>query len=154
MRPIALATTFALLAAPMAAQAPRPTPEKAEALVKAAIAYGKKNGMEKLFEETNAANGRFHAGPGAELYIFIYDQTGIMKAIGYNTAALVGKNRLELKDPKGKAFVKEFLAMAKAKGSGWVDYMYENPVTKAVEEKTSYVEMCEGYVIGAGVYKR
>jgi signal transduction histidine kinase len=130
-----------------------PTPEKAQALVKAAIAFGRKNGVEALIRETNQTTGRFHAGSGAELYIFIYDQQGVCRAIGFDTARWVGKNRLDAKDADGKYFLRELLKVAREKGEGWVDYRYENPVTKALEAKTSYVEMVEGLVVGAGIYK-
>jgi hypothetical protein len=67
-----------------------PTSTQAVALGKQAVAYAKQNGIAKLIQETNAPNGKFHVATGGELYIFIYDERGVVKAIGYNTAALVG----------------------------------------------------------------
>ena len=137
----------------LAAMAQSPRPAQAENLVKRAVAYAKQNGMEKLIEQTNQGDGRFHVGSGGQLYIFIYDQAGICKAIGYNTLPLVGVNRIGLKDPDGKFFLREMIKIAVSKGSGWVDYKYPDPINNKVEQKTSYVELVDGLIIGAGVYK-
>lgn len=130
-----------------------PTPAQAENLVKKAVAYAKQNGMDKLIDQTNQGDGRFHVGTGSQLYIFIYDLTGVCKAIGFNTTTFVGKNRWDVKDPDGKFFLRELISTAKTKGSGWVDYKYPNPLNNKVEQKTSYVEWVDGLVVGAGVYK-
>jgi signal transduction histidine kinase len=130
-----------------------PTSAQAVALVKQAVAYAKQNGIAKLIQETNTATGKFHVATGGELYIFIYDERGTVKAIGYNTAALVGKNRIDLKDPDGVMIVKELVNLAQTKGKGWVDYKYPNPSTGQNEQKTSYMEFYEGAIIGSGVYK-
>jgi signal transduction histidine kinase len=137
-----------------AAQAPAPTAEQAKGIVKRAIAYAKQNGTEKLFQQTNQMGGIFYAGLGSEMYLFVYNPKGDMMAIGYNPATLVGKNRLDLKDPDGKAFVREFIAVAQKNGSGWVDYKYSNPVSKKVEAKTSYVELSDGLIYCCGIYKK
>ena len=66
---------------------------------------------------------------------------------------LVNINRWDSKDPEGTYFVREFVHLAEAKGSGWVDYKYINPKTRKLDAKTSYVELVEGMVVGCGVYK-
>ncbi len=126
---------------------------KAEALVKQAIVFAKANGMEKLIQETNNGSGKFHVATGSELYIFIYDDKAVVKAIGYNTGALVGKNRMDAKDPDGKFFLREIIDTAKTKGKGWVDYKYPDPTDNKIKQKTSYVELHEGFIIGSGIYK-
>lgn len=133
--------------------AQRPTSSQAVALVKQAVAFAKANGIGKLIQETNQDGGKFHVASGSELYIFIYDERGVVKAIGYNTAALVGKNRIDLKDPDGVMIVKELINLAQTKGKGWVDYKYPNPLNNTIEMKTSYMEFYEGAIIGSGVYK-
>jgi signal transduction histidine kinase len=59
----------------------------------------------------------------------------------------------ELKDPDGKRFVYEAVELAKAKGSGWVDYRYTNPVKKKVEAKTTYVLKVDDLILACGIYK-
>jgi len=148
MRPF---LTAALVLLPALAAPAQSTPAQAENLVKRAVVYAKANGMEKLIKETN--QGVFHVGSGSELYIFIYDMQGVVKAIGFNTQELVGKNRWDLKDPDGKFIVREIVETSK-KGGGWVDYKYPNPLSGKMEMKTSYVVPCEGLIIGAGTYKK
>ena len=128
------------------------TPAQAEKVVKGAVAFAKQNGMEKLILETNLPHGVFHVGAGSELYLFIYDVKGNAIANGYETD-LVGKNRLEVKDAKGKFQVREFIKVAKTKGSGWVDYSFSNPLTKKIEPKATYVEGHENFVFCCGIYK-
>ena len=77
---------------------------------------------------------------------------GVCKAIGFDTQALVGKNRLAFKDSDGKPFVRNLITLAKTQGHGWVDYKKMDPLTHKVEAKTSYIELFDGLVIGAGVY--
>ncbi|WP_306599110.1 cache domain-containing protein [Geothrix sp. 21YS21S-2] len=136
------------------ASAQSPTPAQAESLVKRAVTYAKANGIEKLIQQTNQSNGVFHVGSGGEMYLFVYDQAGLCKAIGFNSVELVGKDRSGLKDPDGKMIVKEMLALGKAKGKGWVDYKYPDPVSGKVLAKTSYIEMHDGLLFGCGIYKR
>ena len=137
-----------LLASAQSANAP-----KAEALVKQAVAFAKQNGAEKLLQETNNGTGKFHVAAGSDLYIFIYDEQGVVKAIGYNTGALVGKNRIDMKDPDGKMVIRDLIGIAKTKGKGWYDYKYPDPTDNKVKGKSSYVELYEGLIIGAGIYK-
>jgi len=125
---------------------------RAQALVKAAVAFAKANGKEALLRETNQGQGRFHTKHGDETYIFIYDMSGVCQAIGFQSQ-MVGVNRWNLKDPDGKYFLQEMIQVAKAKGSGWVDYKYPHPITGKIEAKTSYVEYLDGWVLGCGVYR-
>jgi cytochrome c len=144
---------FAAAAVFCLAPAQAQTPAQAEALVHQAVAFAKQNGVDKLIQETNQGSGRFHVASGSSLYIFIYDQQGTVKAIGFNTGALVGKNRIDMKDPDGKMVIKELISLAKSKGKGWVDYKYPDPTDNKVKEKTSYIELYDGLVIGSGIYK-
>lgn len=124
-----------------------------ERLVKRAISYARTNGLEKLIQQTNEPGGVFHVGSGSELYLYIYDAKGIMKANGFKTE-LVGKDRSGAKDADGKFFVREMLKVTKGGGSGWVDYKYANPKDGKIELKTSYVEAHEGMIFCCGTYKK
>lgn len=127
------------------------SPEDAIAMVKKAAAYLKANGKEKAFAEfANQMNKQFH---DRDLYIFVYDMNGVAVAHG-NNPKMVGKSLLEMTDNDGKYIIKSFIDMANTKGKGWVDYKWPNPVTKAIEQKSSYIEKVEGdLIIGAGIYK-
>ena len=135
------------------AQAPvSPRAAQAEGVVKRAVAYAKANGIPALIDQANQADGRFHAGTGAEFYLFIYDQQGICRGIGFNPKEFVGKNRLKEKDPDGKLFIAEMIKVARTEGHGWVNYKHLSPKSHLVEDKASYVEMVDGMLLGCGFY--
>jgi signal transduction histidine kinase len=107
-------------------------------------------GREKAMADFNAGVDGFKSG---ELYVMVYDHTGMNFAHGGNPK-LVGKNLIELKDAEGKLIVKGLLDTAAGGKSGWFDYKWPNPVTKAVEAKSTYVENASGdLVVGVGIYK-
>ncbi|MBI4913420.1 MAG: cache domain-containing protein [Acidobacteria bacterium] len=128
------------------------SPAEVEALVKEAIAFAKSSGKEAAFKEITKSGGRFHRH-GGELYVFVYDLEGKVLAHGQG-AAKVGVNQIKAKDADGKEFVVERVQLAKSKGKGWHDYKYRNPVDNKIEPKTSYIELWEGLIFGAGIYKK
>jgi methyl-accepting chemotaxis protein len=125
------------------------TSGEAEALVKKAIAYIKKNGEQKAFAEINNKGGMF---TNRDLYVFVYDMNGRGVAHGAN-AGNIGKDLINQKDPDGKLFVQERIEIARSKGSGWQDYKMINPNTKEVEDKMAYIEKCDNLIVGAGAYR-
>ena len=130
--------------------AERGTAKEAEDLVKKAVAYLKVQGREKAFADfTNTAGGFTMK----DLYIFVIDMKGITLAHGLNPK-LVGKNMIELKDPDGKYFIKEFIDLARAKGSGWTYYKFSDPLTKQVGKKGSYIERAGDLIVGCGIYRQ
>jgi len=151
MRTFHLVPLFAcVLALPLVSQvAERP---KAEALVKEGFAFLKANGKAAFVSQVQMASGKFHTKPGSPLYLFVYDLDGVVVAHGAE-ANLLGVNRLNVKDPDGKQYTKEFIAVGQKKGGGWVDYKRMNPETKKIEEKTSFVMAEGGIVVGCGIYK-
>lgn len=139
--------TFGFMQASIAAE--KGSKEEAVALVQKAVAYIKANGKEKAYAEfTNGTQFK-----DRDLYIFVVQFDGMAMAHGVNPK-LVGKNMADLKDSDGKFFIKEFIEVAKTKGKGWVDYKWPNPVTKALDDKTSYVERVDdNSFVACGVYK-
>ena len=151
MRPALIIPVLALsMVLPLAAQSADRA--KAEAMVKEGMAFMKANGKEAFLAEVNKGSGRFHAKPGNPLYLFVYDLTGIILAHGAESN-LINVNRLNVKDPDGKQYVKENIAAAQKKGGGWTDYKRMNPDTRKIEEKTSYCLAEGGIVVGCGIYK-
>ena len=135
-----------------ATAAEKGTRDEAVALVKKAAAYLKENGKEKALAEFNKPTGQF---VDRDLYIFAYSANGdgTSLANGANPA-LVGKNLIDLRDADGKAIVKSFIEVGNSKpGSGWVDYKWPNPLTRAVEPKATYIEKSGDLLLGSGVYK-
>lgn len=140
---------FALTFAGTALGAEKGTAEEAVSMVKKAIDYLKKNGKEKAFAEFSNGSGPFK---DRDLYITVMDTTGKMLVHGANPK-LNGKNLIDMKDADGKYFVKEYIELAKSKGTGWIDFKWPNPVTQAIEQKSVYFEKVDDVVVTCGVYK-
>jgi len=134
--------------APVSAQQ-RGTPAEAKAMVEKAIAYIKANGQEKAFAEINNPRGTF---VDRDLYLTVIDMNGVCVARGFDPS-LLGKNLTDSKDLDGKFFIRERIEVAKAKGSGWQDYKFTDPLTKKKELKTLYFEKYGNIIVGCGAYK-
>lgn len=149
LRGAALALSLGALALPTLAS-DKATPNEAMAMVKKAVALVKSDGKDKAFAAfADPANKDFH---DRDLYVYAYDLNGVSLAHGANPK-MVGKNLLNMKDNEGKLIIQEMIKAAKEKGSGWVDYNWPNPITKAVEAKSGYVERVGDILVGSGVYK-
>lgn len=148
---VLLVCCFTLSSVGVAISVEKPgTAAEAVAMVQKAIAYIKAHGREKAFAEFSNPKGPFiHR----DLYITVYDLKGVCLAHGFNQK-MVGKNMIDLKDPDGKAFVKERNEMAKTKDKFWVDYKYVNPLTKQIEQKSQYVEKYGDILVNCGIYKQ
>jgi cytochrome c len=126
------------------------TEKEAVAMVKKGVAAVKAGPKDKAFADiTDKANTTFH---DRDLYLVVYALDGVVMAHGAN-AKFVGRNMIDLKDIDGKAFVKERVEMAKAKGTFWQDYKFTNPETKKVEPKSMYCERLDDVAVCGGIYK-
>lgn len=126
------------------------TAEEAIAMVKKAVAYLKANGKEKAFAEFSNPKGQFI---DRDLYILVLDSNIVMLAHGVNPK-IIGKSLIETKDADGKPFAKQFYEIGATKGSGWVDYKWPNPVTKVIDQKSTYVEKVGDVLVACGIYKK
>jgi len=113
------------------------TRSEAQAQVAAAVSHVKKVGLEQAIKDFNSAPEWKVKG----MNVIVNNMSGMVLASSLNER-LVGKSTLELKDPSGKEFVKEFVSTAK-KGEGWVDYQFINPETKKLEERSMFVRKVE-----------
>jgi cytochrome c len=140
-----LGLAAALVVARTVLAAGQATPDEAKAMAIKAAEYLKSVGPEKAFPEFDARDGPWR---DRDLYVFVDDTKGVMVANGTNPG-LIGKSVVELRDVDGKAFHHEILAIADA---GWVDFKWRNPVTNAVEPKTTYEVRVGDYIVGVGAY--
>ena len=124
-------------------------PSVAVAMVDKALAYQQKNGKDALIREVNNKNPDFISGG---VYIVVRSLDGTVLAHPVNPK-VVGKNMVVLPDADGKLFRKEIVEQAKAKGKGWVDYRYNNPLTKEIEKKSTYFVKSGDVIVEAGIYK-
>ena len=145
--PTAMMLVTMLLAAPMANAADQATPDEAKAIAIKAVEYLKSAGPEKAFAEFDAKDGRWH---DRDLYVTVLDSNGVAVAQG-NNPGLVGKSVIDLRDVDGESFARGMIAV---KDASWVNFKWQNPVTKAVEPKTSYEVRVGEYVVGVGAYSK
>ena len=127
------------------------TAAEAKALAEKGLAHIKAVGVDKALEDFSAKDGKWQ---DRDLYIFVIKYDGTMMAHGANKA-LVGKPMQDMKDANGVFFTRDMINLAKTKGTGWVDYMWPNPVTKKTEQKSSYAVAIPNYegFLGVGIYK-
>ena len=124
----------------------RGTPAEAKAMAEQAAKAIESKGIDAAVATFQAPGGAFH---DRDLYVFVFNKDGVTKAHGAK-ASLVGRNMMGLRDVDGKQIVKEFL---KVSGTGWVDYKWQHPKTKKIENKTSYIIKVGDYWVGVGAYK-
>ncbi|MFZ6759740.1 cache domain-containing protein [Undibacterium sp. Ji50W] len=124
-------------------------PADAIAMVEKGVAYMQKHGKDALAQEINNKNPEFINGA---IYLYMRGMDGAIIAHPINPK-LIGKNMLDLPDADGKYYRKDILTLAKSKGKGWVDYRYNNPVTKQIENKTTYIFRSNDVILEAGIYK-
>lgn len=153
------AAVLTALAAPAIAQTAAPaaaaasvsygTTQEAEAMVKKAVDFYKKNGKDKAIAEFQKKPGPF---VDRDLYVTLYDLEG--NALSHINPKMVGKNMMDLRDPNGKYHIKERLTAARTENSGWQDFSFFNPQTKRVEPKKMYWEKHDNLVFAAGAYTK
>lgn len=126
------------------------TKDEAVAMVKKAVAYLSKEGVEKAYASFDKKDGGF---TDRDLYVVVYGNNGKVLSHGAN-AKLIGKDLSEAQDVDGKYYVKERIQLAAKKTDFWQDYKFTNPVTKKVEPKQMYCQPLADTIVCAGVYKQ
>jgi signal transduction histidine kinase len=132
----------------LAADAQRGSTQEAEALVKKAIAFYKKNGKDKALAEFQKNPGPF---VDRDLYVTVYTMNA--DSLSHINPKMVGKNMMDLRDADGKYHIKERMEAAQKGTSGWQDFKFYNPVQKKIEPKRMYWEKYDNLVFAAGSYK-
>lgn len=127
------------------------TAKDAIAMVERGVDVVKKHGKAEMMKRINEKDPDFVQG---ELYIDMRDvKTGIVLAHPYNPA-IVNKDLTDVPDANGKRYRREIIELAAAKGKGWVDYQYKNPVSGKIEPKSTYIQLVDGVVLEVGIYKK
>jgi len=125
------------------------TTTEAVAMVKKGVAFIKASGKDKAYAAISTKGGQFS---DRDLYLVVYGMDGTVRAHGANEK-MIGKNLIDLKDVDGKAFVKERVELAAAKGTFWQDYKFTNPENKKIEPKSMYCEKLDDAIVCGGIYK-
>ncbi len=126
----------------------RATPEEAQAMMHKAVAYLKKNGIDKTVAEVNQPKGQF---VDRDLYVSLMDGKNINLAHGANQK-LVGKDLSELRDADGTYITRQRNEALKTASTGSIKYRFVNPVSGKIEPKTMFFTKVDGYVVSCGAY--
>lgn len=123
-----------------------------KALVTKAAALIERKGKD-AFPEFRKKGGTWYK---EKTYVFVDDMNGIA-LVNPPSPEIEGKNVIDMKDAKGKVFVREFIQTAQSKGSGWVEYWWPKPGEAKPSRKMSYIRKAvmpngEMVIVGAGIY--
>ncbi|MDV2480849.1 transporter substrate-binding domain-containing protein [Methanoculleus sp. Wushi-C6] len=132
------------------------TDEAVIALVNTTAAAIEENATD-TFRHINAGEAPYRDLEDPELYAFVYDMNATMVAHADNIQ-LVGTNFRGKTDVTGKPFRDEIVEGALENGTGWVEYVYVNPVQPNLYYKTTYYRLTEGsdgnsYIVCSGNFK-
>ncbi len=93
-------------------------------------------------------------GPDKKDYLFVFNYNSTMIMHPYSPK-LNGKNLHDLKDKKGKLFIRDFMSMARKTEGGFADYWWQYKDQKdKIVPKIAFVQGYKpwGWVICAGIY--
>jgi methyl-accepting chemotaxis protein len=98
----------------------------------------------------NLRKSKYHNGAD---YFFIYDFNGV-NLMHASKPEREGQSWLDVKDPNGKEYIKEWIGLLKKDGSAHIDYMFPKAGSKDPIPKESYAKVFQpwGWWLGTGVY--
>jgi cytochrome c len=148
---IASLTAMLLLAPALPALAQNATRTAAVELADKAVAAIQKKGIDDACAEFAAPKGGYIQG---EMYVVVQDMQCKMVCHPLQPK-MNGKDMAELKDSNGKYFTQEMRKVAQSGKPGWVDYVWPNPASKALEPKSAFVRKVDDkYMVSVGVYDK
>lgn len=149
MKKILMGILIGLLCVSFAYAQEKGTAREAKTLLDRAAAYYTAHGKDKAFIAFNNTKGKFVY---SDLYIYVITLKGDVLAHG-GDAKLIGQNLIDLKDSDGKKFIKAIIDTTKVKNQGTMDYKWTNPMTKKIEQKSTFFERVGNVIIICGYYK-
>jgi signal transduction histidine kinase len=106
------------------------------------------------FDAIRAQDGPFVFN---DTYVFVDNAQGV-ELVNPAFPGLEGKSLIRLNNPEGRPIVREYIALALDKGSGWIGYYWPRPGESRPSIKHVYVKRVrhgeETYVVGCGAYLR
>jgi uncharacterized protein len=147
---LAASLALHLTSAPAAAATDFGTRDEAVAMVHRVQEMFKKLGPQHTFDAIR------RKAPGTidrDLYAYVVDLNGVVQANGAIATMIPGTNLYNFKDQNGKYMMREQLEVCLGPQHGWVDFRFLSPLTKTVEDKSTYIERMGDYCVGVGIYK-
>ena len=123
--------------------------QTAVALVRRGVAHLNAVGKRRACDDFDDPDSEFVFG---EYYISAFDINGVRVANGSDPKSR-GEHILNSRDADGKQHVRAIVDKAKARGKGWEDYKWMNPVTRRIEPKSVYFELVDDIIVTCGIYK-
>ena len=104
-------------------------------------------------EEAKKQIGNLRFGPDNNDYFFILD-TEMKMVMHPIRPSMVGNDQSDLRDTRGKAFIKEMVDVSVKNGHGFVDYQWPKPGEEEPVPKLTYVQLFKewGWIVGTGIY--
>jgi methyl-accepting chemotaxis protein len=109
--------------------------------------------LEDAQKRVRARLEQLRYGSDNKEYFWINDLDGKILMHGFKPE-MTGKSLMEDKDPSGKPYMAEFVAVSKDKGEGIVEYQWAKPGSSSPVGKVAYVKLYKpwGWIIGTGIY--
>jgi len=91
-----------------------------------------------------------------DVYVFVDTMDGT-ELVNPGFPNIEGTNIMNYKDYNGRLIVKEYIDLANANGSGWIEYDWPKPGQSTPSKKQTYVKKVttvdgETFIVGCGVY--
>lgn len=120
-------------------------------LVNQAVEAFKQSDRERVLKLLNASAGPFRKVKGC--YIIVLDFNGMMLAHSVRQD-MVGKSQWDFVDANGKYIAREQIRVAREKGEGWMEYLWQRPGEAQPTPKRTFVKSVPGenLVVCAGYY--
>ncbi|WP_337996660.1 cache domain-containing protein [Oleispirillum naphthae] len=124
------------------------SPCVAKALAERAAELIKTEGTEKAAAALSDPKSEFVQG---SMYVFMMGLDGVMLAHPHNPK-LIGRSFMGERDFNGVAYGREMVSTARTDASGWVDYVFTDPVSHKLRRKSTYVLRVGEVFVGCGYY--
>jgi hypothetical protein len=127
------------------------TAAEAKALVERAAKYIADLGWSGAILDFQDATGKFI---DRDLYLFSFNRDGVFRLSG-PAKEKIGKNVYDIAGQVQGRILLEGARQAADQGGGWANYAITNPLTGAIQPKSSWiVPLDNGWLLGCGFYVR
>jgi cytochrome c len=130
---------------------PRANAEEAKVFFDKAVAFAQKEGVPNACKVFNDPKGPFVSG---DLYVFVVGLKDGKYCAQGQSPTQTGRDVSAMTDAMGKPIIRDMMNIAKTKGEGTYTYVWRNPATNRVEDKTAYVKNVDDYLLGVGYYSK
>jgi hypothetical protein len=126
------------------------TADEAMAMANKAAVHVENVGLAQAAHDFHDPHGEFC---DRDLYVFVLDRSGTYRVMGADPG-MVGKDVSAVEGIDAPQMMEDTWARAEKGESGWVEYNIQNPLTREVRAKASFViPISQDMVLGCGAYR-